>query len=120
MVFMTRKILFRSSLVAVLALVFSLVFTTACRKNTECKATVTVIDRATGNVVPSVKVRLYANIAPKGQVEDIQTTDGSGKAYFNFKLQAIFDVEITGKTCDGGCIVKLEPGKNVEQTTYVK
>ncbi len=117
---MTRRTLFKGGLIATVLLVFSFVFATSCRKNTECKATVTVIDRATGKVVPSVKVRLYANIAPKGQVEDIQTTASDGKATFTFKLQAIFDIEVTGKTCDGGCIVKLEPGKTVEQTTYVK
>lgn len=84
-----------------------------CKKNTECKATIKVVDPA-GAAVAGASVNLTY-----GDVTDIQITDGSGKTYHTFELQAILNIKAThnnfpADTATG--TIRLEPGENVEKT----
>lgn len=94
-------------------------FLSGCKKNTECTAVVTVLDSATGNPVSGASVRLYASISKSGysNLEETSTTDGSGKVTMVFKLQAIFDIDVTkgGVTKAKRGVIKLEPGQTVEK-----
>ncbi len=94
----------------------------SCRKNKDCTAIITVIDTA-GAVLNNASVRLYYDPNNgKGFVESTQATDASGKTTFVFKLQAIFDTDITygGKTAKKAGIVMLEPGATVSKTLTFK
>ncbi len=104
-------------------LAFTFVFPlSSCQKNSDCTAVVTIIDTV-GTPLASASVRLYYD--PKNGkkfVESTQATDGSGKTTFVFKLQAIFDVDVTygGKTAVKAGIVTLQPGSSVSKTITFK
>lgn len=95
----------------------------SCRKNKDCTAVITVIDTA-GAVLNNASVRLYydPNNGNQKFIETTQATDASGKTTFVFKLQAIFDTDITygGKTAKKAGIVMLEPGSTVSKTFTFK
>lgn len=102
---------------------------TSCQKNTDCKATVNVVD-STGVPVNNAKVLLYATIktAQGGTVTaDLKangTTDGGGQVKFTFKLPAIYDIRATmvvaTRTLTGTGIIKLEEGKGTDKTVTLK
>lgn len=118
---MTKKNYTESAIFSLIILAFLAVSYSSCKKDQSCDAVVTVISTgSSGAPEPGAKVRLWANIPNKpGQVEASGVTDGSGKCYFNFKLQAIFNVDVTGIGGNGSGIIKLEPGKKVETTVEV-
>lgn len=94
----------------------------SCQKNSDCTAVITVIDTV-GAPLAGASVRLYYD--PKNgktPIESTQATDGSGKTTFVFKLQAIFDVDVTylGKTAVKAGIVTLQPGSSVSKTITFK
>lgn len=95
------------------------IFMPSCRKNTECTATVNVTDIVTGAVIPNASVRLYTGVAKPGysNVEQTVVTDAGGTAVFVFKLQGIFDIDVTkgGVTKAKVGVIKLEPGKSVSK-----
>lgn len=94
----------------------------SCQKNSECTAVITVVDTV-GSTLSGASVRLYYDPKNgKGFVESTQSTDGSGKTTFVFKLQAIFDVDVTysGKTASKAGIVTLQPGSSVSKTITFK
>jgi hypothetical protein len=102
---------------------------TSCQKNTDCKATVRVVDTA-GVPVNNANVLLYATIKTSngGTVTaDLKangTTDGGGEVRFTFKLPAIYDIRATQvvgtKTLAGTGIIKLEEGKGTEKVVTLK
>ncbi|MCC6690967.1 MAG: hypothetical protein IT235_05495 [Bacteroidia bacterium] len=90
----------------------------SCQKNSDCTAVITVIDTV-GNTCAGASVRLYYDPGNgKGFVQSTQTTDGVGKTTFVFKLQAIFDVDVTfqAKLAKKAGIVTLQPGESVSKT----
>jgi hypothetical protein len=94
----------------------------SCQKNADCTAVITVIDTV-GNTLPGASVRLYYDPGNgKKFVESTQATDGVGKTTFVFKLQAIFDVDVTylGKLSKKAGIVTLQPGSSVSKTITFK
>lgn len=94
----------------------------SCQKNSDCTAVVTIVDTV-GTHLSGASVRLYYDPKNgKGFVQSTQTTDGSGKTTFVFKLQAIFDVDVTygGKTAVKAGIVTLDPGNSVSKTITFK
>ncbi len=108
------------TLLAAISLLATSLFLGSCRKNTECTATVTVTDASTGLPVSGASVRLYASISKSGysNIEQTVVTDAGGQAVFVFKLEGIFDIDITHtskgtKTKLG--VVKLESGKSVSK-----
>ena len=117
---MTKK-LTESAFFSLIIVAFVAVSYSACKKDQSCDGVITVVSLGNGGAPEAgAFVRLWANITGKpGQVEASGITDGSGKAYFNFKLQAIFNVDVTGMNGNGQGIIKLEPGKKVESTVEV-
>jgi hypothetical protein len=104
--------------------------TTGCQKNTDCTATVKVVD-STGAISPSSDVFLYASVkngtAGTTVIADVKangTTDAGGEVKFTFKLPAIYDIKSTRvvgtKTFVATGIIKLEEGKNVDKTVTLK
>ncbi|MCA6438005.1 MAG: hypothetical protein IM600_07160 [Bacteroidetes bacterium] len=104
--------------------------TTGCEKNTDCKATVKVVD-STGAISPNSDVFLYASVkngtAGTTVVADVKangTTDAGGEVKFTFKLPAIYDIRSTRvvgtRTLIASGIIKLEEGKNVDKTVTLK
>lgn len=112
-----------STIIALVALTIGLISPlSSCRKNTDCTAVVTVVD-SVGATLSGASVRLYYDPKNgKGFVESTQSTDGSGKTTFVFKLQAIFDVDVThsGNTATKAGIVTLQPGSSVSKTITFK
>jgi hypothetical protein len=102
---------------------------TSCQKNTDCKATVRVVDTS-GVPVSNANVLLYATIKTSngGTVTaDLKangTTDTGGEVRFTFKLPAIYDIKATQvvgtKTLTGTGIIKLEEGKGSDKTVTLK
>lgn len=115
---MTKKLYKESALFGILIIAFIAFSYSSCKKDQSCDGVVTVVSTSQSNApIAGASVRLWANIVNKpGQVEASGVTDGSGKAYFNFKLQAIFNVDVTSGTNTGSGILKLEPGKKAEVT----
>ena len=94
----------------------------ACRKkDTTCSTTITVTDVSSAKI-EGAKVKLYASLTGggTGDIKDSTVTDALGQAQFHFKLQAIFNVDVSKGALTGTGIVKLEPGKNVEKTIIIQ
>jgi len=117
---MTKKLYSESALFSIIIIAFLAVSYSSCKKEQSCDGVVTVLSSGGGGTpVAGATVRLWANTQPKGQVEATGITDGSGKAYFNFKLQAILNADVTAISGTGSGILRLEPGKKVETTVDV-
>jgi hypothetical protein len=104
---------------------------TSCRKETDCKATITCLDSAGVNPVGGANVLLYATVKSAdgkttytGDVTANGTADNDGVVKFTFKLPAIYDIRTTltsgTKTLVGVGIIKLEEGKTVEKSVNMK
>ncbi len=102
-----------------------------CDKNTDCKATIVVLD-STGAFVGNANVKLFANVKAgnppnNNYVADVKAdgvTDESGSVKFTFKLPAIFDIKATKvvgtRTLTGTGIIKLEEGKGTEKEVTIR
>ena len=100
-----------------------------CDKNTDCKATIVVLD-STGTIVSNANVKLFANVknsAGATFVADVKAdgvTDDAGAVKFTFKLPAIFDIKSTKvvgtRTLTGTGIIKLEEGKGTEKEVTIR
>lgn len=115
----SRSLLFT---VPVTVLAFVLLLSTGCKKDTECDATITVID-VNGVPVPGALVKLTATGQNgPGDVVDQQTTDAFGKTHHTFKLPAIFNIEATSppKTNNNADVIRLEIGETVEKTVTIQ
>ncbi|MCX8080502.1 MAG: carboxypeptidase-like regulatory domain-containing protein [Bacteroidia bacterium] len=113
----------------------------SCKKNTECKANITVVDQG-GVGVAGASVQLFAVVKTASGstvTADLKAsgeTDGGGNVRFTFKLPAIYDIAAskvvntpsstpTGtimvtQTLTGTGIIKLEEGKGVSKTVVIK
>lgn len=111
-----------------LLLIAALILTTgifSCKKEGPCEAVITVTDSA-GVAVKGATVVLrqddvinpttgaQANIHAEG------TTDTYGKATFEFKLEAVLNVEITKGTKTAKDYIRLEQSKTVYRTVILK
>jgi len=85
----------------------------SCKKNTDCKASITVND-SLGNPVPGATVRLFSN-KPLSIVNVTQTTADNGEADFYFKLEAILFLSVAKTATDtiAAGYVQLKPGETV-------
>ena len=107
---------------------------TSCIKNTDSKATISVVD-SSGIFVGNATVKLFANVktATNGTVvADVKangTTDDGGSVKFTFKLPAIMDITASKVvktksgatlTLTGTGIIKLEEGKGTEKTVTIR
>ena|ERR1035437_3553074 len=107
---------------------FSFVFSTSsCKKNKDCKATITVVD-STGKSVIGAKVTMAPpQASPQGNLA-IQTqtgvTDGSGSASFTFTLPAILQASVVPPIPPYSSgpftgLVQLEEGQTATKTIQV-
>jgi hypothetical protein len=130
---------FINSLLALL-IIFN-VLLVSCKKNTECKANISVVNQS-GIGVSEADVMLYAVVKTASGstvTADLKAsgrTDGGGNISFTFKLPAIYDISAskivqtpsstpTGtimvtQTLTGTGIIKLEEGKGVSKTVIIK
>ncbi len=109
---------------AYVLMVVTLITVWSCRKKDQtCTAVITVTDAA-GAPQAGATVHLYPNttstLTISAEADTIQTTDGSGKSTFKFKLQAILNASVTIGGLSGSGIVKLEPAETVEKTIIVQ
>ena len=102
--------------------IFGLLLTgvfTACQKNTQCTAYVTIVDTAS-HTLPGVTVSVGYNkvVAGKATVSAVQVTDNTGSTTFNFKLPAVFDVNLTYKNRTDSAVgtMSLSAGSAVTYT----
>jgi|GEM_PF-1305056 len=122
---MNRKLTSLVLVACVATLTLALTFTTGCKKDTECDATITVLD-ANGVPVPGALVKLTATGQNgPGDVVDQQSTDAYGKTHHTFKLPAIFNIEAThqgppAKTNNNADVIRLEIGETVEKSVTIQ
>jgi len=96
---------------------------TACTKtNTNCTATIIVIDSAS-KPVNGIAVKLYAPL--NGTIEANGTTNGAGSVSFNFSEPAIFNIKATwaikaNDTLKGTGIIQLTGGQTTSATVTVE
>lgn len=96
-------------------------FIVSCAKRKDCYATIICLDSA-GLVMDSVAVELYSYVkstdgsAQGGQLKASGLTDESGKISFNFTHPAMFTIkaEKGAKQVTGN--IRLQEGKEVQQT----
>jgi hypothetical protein len=90
---------------------------TACNRNKECKAIVTVLRQSTGEPLSGVTVELTTDPGCGNCIADLTaTTDGSGKASFTTDLPKILDVEVVTPSGNvvTGKVVRFEEGETDE------
>lgn len=114
---------FKLFLVSSLVLAF---VATSCYKKKDTIAKVTVTD-ASGSVVGGADVRLYyeGNNAPRENLDQTVSTDGSGVATFNYNEFykagqagfAILDIDVNGITKVG--IIRIEEETTSEATVTI-
>lgn len=96
--------------------------TPSCKKkDTSCKAIITVVD-TNGTAVADALVLLYVSSTTSSQSQLSQSTrtDASGKASFSFKLEATWDIDAALSDRNGKGIITLKPGETVEKTVTIK
>jgi len=120
------KNIFVKSLLIV-AVISLITLMSTCKKDTECKAVVTVkYYYDTTIVVPGAIVNIS-----KGDVSSKGTSDGSGIYNATFKLEAILDVEADKDTATivhnppvpvltGKAVIRLQPGKTIYKTVFIQ
>lgn len=97
----------------------------SCKKEGPCQAIITVTDSA-GVAVKGATVVLRQDevINPttgaQANVHAEGTTDTYGKATFEFKLEAVLNVEASKGTKTGKDYVRLEQSKTVYRTVIIK
>jgi hypothetical protein len=102
----------------------------SCKKPADTIAIVTVVDvtntPVSGATVNLIGVDSYGN--PGGRIDEEETTDGSGKATFNFNELykrgaagfTVLDVICTKDTLGGRGIIKVEEEKTNEVTITIE
>lgn len=113
-----------------LLIAVGVVFSSSCKKNKDCKATITVL-HSSGLPYVSATVTMSPTqpTGPQGQTNlatQIQTgvTDGSGSVSFTFKLPAILNASVADTSASASFpivtgLVKLEESKTVEKKLTV-
>lgn len=93
----------------------------ACKKETDCKAIITVTDTL-GNAVENALVLLNYASATSAQPQLAQSgrTDASGKVSFTFQLEATWDITAALNNKSGTGIITLKPGETVEKTVDIR
>lgn len=92
-----------------------------CKKDGPTRAIITVVD-SVGKPVPGASVALWQDTATN-QTNNVQsklrvtkTTDGSGKAQFDFQLEAFLNVTAIKGADTGKSYVRLKQYETVSQT----
>jgi len=118
--------IFSKGLIWTLAILFSILFHSCRKEDTTCFVVIKVV-RLDGLVVSGANVKITSNFANTNGVNPlasylpaVKVTDSEGKAEFQFKYQAILDVEASSVFGTGNSIVKLQPGETVSKTVVIQ
>lgn len=119
------KIQYKSavSILFIMSLVVSAFFS-SCEKEDPTKAVITVFD-ILGAPVAGATVKL--DVDPSATNNTIvsylpatSTTDGSGKAEFEFKLEAVLNIEVWNGNDTVTDFIRLEQGKTIEKSVTLQ
>jgi hypothetical protein len=99
----------------------------SCKRPDETCIVVIRVVRVDGVTVSGANVKLTSNYANTNGTNPlasylpaVKVTDSEGKAEFQFKYQAILDVEASSVFGTGTSIVKLMPGETVSKTVIIQ
>ncbi len=114
------------------AILYSFIFlsccmalSTGCKKEGPCQALITVTDTS-GNIVSGALVILRQNevVSPvtgvQADVIDSAFTNTLGQANFEFKLEAVLNIEASKGLLSGKDYVRLEQSKQVARVVKIK
>jgi hypothetical protein len=96
----------------------------SCKKNGPTKAVVTVLDSA-GSPVQAAQVTLWQDTvvnATNGVPSTLRVTgksDASGRAEFDFELEAFLNIEAIKNNDTGRSFIRLKEHETVEQTVHI-
>lgn len=114
---MTRTALLLVAFIAIIGSVSS------CKKTEPCNAVITVLDSLDRPVVgATVVVRQDSVVNTNGVQADIyqeSTTAANGQAYFEFKWEAVLNVEVTYDSVMVRDYIRLEQSETVAKTIYI-
>ena len=120
-----KTLLFKSLLIVAVISLITLLST--CKKETECKAAITVkYYYDTLIVVPNAKVKIS-----KYEVMQTGLTNGSGVYNATFELEAILEVYAEKDTTTiihdpqlplltGAAVIRLKPGETIRKTVFIQ
>lgn len=115
----------KTHLVLTSLIVMTVLFTFSCKKEGPCEAIITITDSA-GVAVrgATVILRQDAVVNPttgvQANVYQEGVTDGYGKASFEFKLEAVLNIEASKGPKTGKDYIRLEQSKTVYRTVIIK
>lgn len=92
----------------------------SCNKEEPAKAVITVVD-SLNSPIQGCKVELNSDNNPRpGDVKASEITDLSGKAYFEFDLEAILQIEVSKDTTKADKEnIHVIPGETAEKTIKI-
>ncbi len=103
--------------------IFCVIITTSflysCKKDTDCKAVITVRYLSNEDIVPGATVRIE-----KYDNKISGTSDAHGEFRHTYDLEAILDViasiDSSGIPMGGTAVIRLKPGETVNQVVYIQ
>jgi hypothetical protein len=105
-----------------IALVITAVLPVSCKKDTTCKAEITVVDAQTNQPLSGATVKLDCHTCnPPGSLQtDQSTTDASGRTSFSFREEAVLDITVSYPNKPNATgVIKLEAGKTATKTIAI-
>jgi hypothetical protein len=115
--------MFRNALI-IIAVVLAFV-STSCKKTEPCNAVISVLDTLDRPVVGArVVLRQDSVINPttgvRADILEEGVTAANGEAYFEFKLEAVLNVEVTYDIRSAKDYIRLEQSETVRKTIILK
>lgn len=107
------------------ASMLALVVVPACKKTEPCEAIITVVDTL-GKPVQGAKVVLRqdsvlnAKNGVRADVFEEEFTASNGEAFFEFKWEAVLNVEVVSQTQQARDYIRLKQSETVRKTVIVK
>ncbi len=105
--------------------ILGLAVISSCKKTEPCEAIITVVDTL-GRPVPGAKVVLRqdsvinAQNGVRADVFDEEFTASNGEAFFEFKWEAVLNVEVVSQTQQAKDYIRLVQSETVRKTVIVK
>lgn len=97
----------------------------SCKKTEPCEAVITVVDSSGVPVVGArVVLRQDSVVNPttgvRADIFDEEFTTSNGEAIFEFKWEAVLNVEVEADTLSARDYIRLEQSKTVRKTVVVR
>ena len=111
--------------VILLVVVAALSTTSSCKKTKPCDAVIVVTDTngiplAGAHVVVRQDSVVNPNTGVRANIFEENYTVASGEAFFEFKWEAVLNVEVTYATRAGKDYIRLQQSQTVRKTVIVK